>query len=64
MYYKLYAIHFNYIDEMKKYFVTLVDPETGDETGKINWSANFEFSFVVNSDLYKWDVDRQELLKN
>lgn len=63
-YYKLYAIHYNYIDHMKRYFATLVDPKDWDETWRISRSANFEFSFVVNTDRYEWSIDKQVLLKN
>lgn len=63
-YYKLYAIHFNYIEHMKRYFIKLVHPDTWEQTWSIGRSLDFPCEFVINTDVYKWDVEGQVLMKN
>lgn len=63
IYYKVYGIHFDYIETMKKHCMIFTNSETWEEV-KAEWSENLTISFAVDGDQYEWDRDRRCLTKN
>ena len=63
VFYKLYWIHNDYIENMKNYFATIRNPENG-ESSEWQWSENLNIVFTIDGDKYEWCPDRRCMLKN
>lgn len=64
-YYKLYAIHFNYIETMKQYVATATfrNPDWSVHA-ELQWGNDVRVFFVLDNDKYEWSPEMRCLLKN